>query len=114
MAGPPKKKQVREVKNSEEIAFASAANSVYNICIPMLNAERIRMKHPYSLYDIHVSTNSPKFFETFKEFSDKGLFDKLSLELSKFGETIDPKWFEVLDKAKQYCVKQNGLLSEAN
>jgi hypothetical protein len=114
MAGPPKKKQVREVKNSEEIAFSAAANSVYNVCIPMADAEFIRFKHPYAASDIHTSTKSPKFFETFKEFSDKGLFDKLCMELTIFGGTIDHRWLDVLDKAKQYCAEQNGLLSEAD
>ena len=49
MAGaPPKKKVVREEKNSEEIAFTTAKNSEYNICTPMLNAAHIRITHPFT------------------------------------------------------------------
>lgn len=114
MAGPPKRKQLREEKNSEEIAFSNAANSVYSICVPMKNAEFIRFKHPYAANDIHTSTSSDKFLETFKEFSDKGLHNKMCRELAHFGETIDPRWFSVLDKAQKHCEAADGLLSESN
>lgn len=103
LAGAPlKKKVVREEKNSEEIAFITAKNSEYNTCTPMLNAEYIRITHPFSRKDIHLSTKSPEFFATFKEISDDGLGDRLFMELSQFGANIDEKWFEVLHEAKIY------------
>lgn len=114
MAGPLKRKQLREEKNSEEIAFSNAANSVYSICVPMKNAEFIRFKHPYAASDIHTSTSSVVFFETFKSFAEKGLLNKMSRELTHFGETIDPRWFSVLEKAKKHCEAADGLLSESN
>lgn len=104
MAGaPPKKKVIREEKNSEEIAFNTAKHSEYNTCTPMLNAEFIRMTHPFTRQDLHFSTKSKEFFATFKEFSDKGLGDRLFMELTYFGANIDEKWFDVLHEAKTYC-----------
>lgn len=104
MAGaPPKKKVIREEKNSEEIAFNTAKHSEYNTCTPMLDAEFIRMTHPFTRKDLHFSTKSREFFETFKEFSDKGLGDRLFMELTYFGANIDEKWFDVLHEAKIYC-----------
>lgn len=104
MAGaPPKKKVVREEKNSEEIAFASAKHSEYNTCTPMANAEFIKMTHPFTRKDLHFNTKSREFYETFKDWSDKGLGDRLFLELTQFGANIDERWFDVLHEAKSYC-----------
>jgi len=109
MAGaPPKKKVIREEKNSEEIAFTTAKNSEYNTCTPMLNAAYIRITHPFTRKDIHLSTKSHEFFSLFKEMSDKGLGDRLFMELSQFGANIDEKWFEVLHEAKIYCGQETA------
>lgn len=107
MAGaPPKKKVVREEKNSEEIAFNTAKHSEYNTCTPMLDAAYIRITHPFTRKDMHLSTKSPEFFATFKELSDKGLGDRLFMELTQFGANIDNKWFDVLHDAKTYCEQE--------
>lgn len=106
MAGPQKKKSTQEQKTTEEQAFQSAANSEYNILTPMLNAEYVRIKHPFSNNDIHTSTKSEKFFQVFKEFSEKGLAEKLESEMTAFGNQIDPKWLIVLAEAKAYCTNQ--------
>ncbi len=108
MAGPIKKKQAREEKNTEEASFLSVSNSEYNVCTPMLNAAFIRMTHPHTKKDMHFSTNSPEFFATFKEFCDKGVADKLFRELTYFGAHIDTRWFDVLHDARTYCDSQAG------
>lgn len=107
MAGPKNKKSTEEKKTTEEQAFQSAANSTSNIFMPMINAEYVRIRHPFSNNDIHTSTSSDKFFQTFKEFCDKGLANKLEAELTTFGNEIDKKWLEVLEKAKDYCANNN-------
>lgn len=107
MAGPPKKKQVREVKDTEETLLTAAINSEYNTCTPMLNAEFIRIRHPLKRVDIHLSTKSPEFFSTFKELCDRGMENRLFAEFMGFGANIDEKWYEVLENAKAYCAKNN-------
>jgi len=107
MAGPKKKKTTQEQKTTEEQAFQSAANSEYNILTPMFNAEHVRIKHPFSNNDIHASTKSEKFFQVFKEFSEKGLAEKLESEMTTFGNQIDSKWHTILTEAKAYCANHN-------
>lgn len=102
MAGPPKKKQVREEKDSEESAFFAAANSDRNICIPMLNAEYIRIRHPFGKSDLHAKTDSSEFFITYKEFCEKGLREKLVREFNSFADLLDPKWELVLAEAEKF------------
>lgn len=107
MTGPPKKKLIREVKDSDETAFVAAANSIYNICIPMQNAEFVRFNHPCKKNDIHTATNAPRFYETFKELSDSGLAHKLNTEFTFFGNNFDLKWLDILTAAEEYCNLQN-------
>lgn len=99
--GPPKKKKnTEEQKTTEESAFLSEKNSEYNTLIPMLDAEYVKVRHPFLKKDFHVKTNSNEFVEIYKEFSQKGLGEKLENELIYFSENYDPKWAEVLANVK--------------
>lgn len=103
MSGPTKRKQQREEKTDEQSAFIAASNSVYNTCVPMLNAEHIRIHNPYTHDDIHCSTNSQTFLDTFKEFCEKGLEKKLVRELREFADKYDRKWEAVLARAAEHA-----------
>lgn len=107
MAGPPKKKQLREEKNSEELAFFTEAHSDRNICVPMLNAEYIRIRHPFGKNDLHTRTDSAEFFATYKEFCEKGLRVKLAKEFEFFANSYDPKWSAVFANAEFFCNSNN-------
>ena len=102
MAGPPKKKKVvTEEKTTEESLFLAEKNSTYNTLIPMLDAEYVRVRHPVLKIDIHMSTKSQQFMDIFKEFSEKGLGEKLEKELTFFAENYDAKWFNVLNSVRE-------------
>lgn len=103
MAGPNKKKQDRVEKNDEQTAFSFASNSEYKVMTPMLDAEFVRFHHPFKAIDIHCSTKSTLFADTFKEFCEKGLEKKLVNELREFAEKYDPKWEAVLTRAAEHA-----------
>lgn len=102
MAGPTKRKKQREEKTDEQSAFAAASNSIYNTCVPMLDAEYIRIHNPYTHDDVHCATNSQIFLDTFKEFCEKGLQKKMVKELREFADKYDPKWNAVLKRAAEH------------
>lgn len=93
---PYKQKQQVDKRTPEEIAYQSAANSRYNICTPMLDAEYIRISHPVARKDMHMRTNSEQFTAVFNELASNGLRNKLIAELTMFGDNYDPKWHDVL------------------
>lgn len=101
MAGPPKKKTFKEEsKTTEETAFLAAKNSQHNTLIPMLDAEYVKIRHPFLHKDFHLKTSSDEFINMFNEFSQKGLGEKLEKELIYFAEHYDPKWADVLANLK--------------
>jgi len=115
MAGPPKKKTIKEQpKTTEETAFLSEKNSGHNTLIPMLDAEYVRVRHPFLHKDFHLKTSSDEFINLFIEFSQKGLGEKLENELIYFSENYDPKWMSVLNNIKLHCEKNNVLLPQTN
>lgn len=112
---PPKKKKYKEEeKTTEESVFLSEKNSEYNTLIPMLNAEYVRVRHPFLKKDFHLKTNSEEFLNLFYEFTQKGLGDKMEKELAYFAKNYDSKWLPVLNNAKLYCENKNALLPQAN
>lgn len=92
----PKQKQPVDKRTPEEIAYQSAANSNYNVCTPMLDAEYIRISHPISRKDMHMKTNSEQFAAVFNELAANGLRDKLIAELTMFGDNYDSRWHGIL------------------
>lgn len=102
MAGPTKKKQVREEKNDEQSAFDSALNSEYKTITPMVDAAFARFHHPFKGISIHCSTDSDKFMDTFAEFCQKGLAKKMVSELSAYAVAYDSRWSEILDRAAKH------------
>ena len=60
------KQQTKDTRTPEEIAIQSAMHSHYNIMMPMRDAEYVRIHHPITTMDVHVSTKDPKFFSTLK------------------------------------------------
>jgi hypothetical protein len=97
MAGPQKNKKIKEEeKTTEESAFLAKKNSNYNTLIPMVNAEYVKVRHPFLGIDLHFKTNSQEFVDIFNEFSQKGLGEKLKKELILFAEQYDKRWFDVL------------------
>lgn len=110
----PKQKQPVDKRTPEEIAFQSAANSNYNTCIPMLDAEYIRITHPLTKLDYHVKTDSQAFYDIFAELSSKGLKDKLVSELTSFSELYDAKWSTVLARALSVTASPDGETSASS
>jgi hypothetical protein len=113
---PFKKKQKRaeDKRSPEEIAIESVKNSSYNICIPMYNAEFIRMRNPLDVdRDKTFKTSSLEFLEFYLYLSNKGLAEKLDNELKFFADNYDSKWNEVIDRVKNYTLSiQEPLTSD--
>jgi len=102
MAGPKKKTQSREEKNDEQTAFSAASNSEYNTITPMLNAAFARFHHPFKGVSIHCATDSQVFMDTFSEFCEKGLANKMVSELTEYADRYDARWREVLRRAANH------------
>lgn len=95
------KQQTKDTRTPEEIAIQSAMHSHYNIMMPMRDAEYVRIHHPITTMDVHVSTKDPKFFSTLKELYSKGLDKKLNSEFDYF-ITLDPKWSIIKQQVNEY------------
>lgn len=101
MAGPPKKKQVREVKTTTETVIAAAINSPYNTLTPMHGAKNVRVSDPISRLDKMFSTEGDAFAAYLVELCNLGMKERIIRELDSFSKNIDPAWGDIRDKFLQ-------------
>lgn len=101
MAGPPKKKQIREEKTNTETIVAAAVNSPYNTFTPLYDAKNIRVSDPITRRDAVFATNSDALVACFAQLCSIGMKEKLINELDFFSKTINPAWSDVRDRLLQ-------------
>lgn len=101
MAGPPRRKQLREVRTTTETLIAAAISSPYNTLTPMYNAKNIRVSDPISRLDKMFSTESDAFTAYLVELCNLGMKERIIRELDSFSKNIDPAWGDIRDKFLQ-------------
>lgn len=101
------KQQAKDTRTPEEIAIQSAMNSHYNMMMPMLNAEHVRIHHPITALDYHFSTNDQKFYSMMSDLYSKGLDKKLQSEFDYFA-TLDSKWSTIKNQVDNYINSLNS------
>ena len=103
---PPLKKQnkssIQDTRTTEEIAIQSTITSSYNIFTPGYKAQNIRVKNPLTGKDSLFSVKDSAFFELFYYLAQKGLYNKMMLEVETFTAKIDPDWQVVYVALQDY------------
>lgn len=115
---PPLKKQnkssIQDTRTTEEIAIQSTITSSYNIFTPCYGAQNIRVKNPLTGKNSLFSVKDSAFFELFYYLAQKGLYNKMMLEVETFTAQIDPDWQPVYVALRDYFdqMKQLGEINE--